>query len=140
MSEEKKPTPSTNIPLFRIESRKNKTARIKAKPWMFRRPFQVLWSSKNIKKLKVIKQNEFFFLKFEILYENHPPTNHIKYQRIDFAPCNKSIMANKLLSTNLDWFLRRIKSPLTRLKRELYRALLSQIGQNGQKMAMFKPS
>ena len=26
----------------------------------------------------------------------------IKYKRIDFAPCNKSIMANKLLSTNLE--------------------------------------
>ena len=54
------------------------------------------------------------FLKFEIFYENHPPTRHLKYKRIDFAPCNKSIMANKLLPTNLERFLRRIKSPLTR--------------------------
>ena len=54
------------------------------------------------------------FLKFEIFYENHPPTRHIKYKRIGFAPCNKSIMANKLLPTNLERFLRRIKSPLTR--------------------------
>ena len=53
-------------------------------------------------------------LKFEIFYENHPPTRLIKYKRIDFAPCNKSIMANKLLSTNLERFLSRIKSPLTR--------------------------
>ena len=36
----------------------------------------------------------YFFL-FEIFYENHPPTRHIKYKRIDFAHCNKSIMANK---------------------------------------------
>ena len=36
------------------------------------------------------------FPKFEILYENHPPTRHIKYKVIDFAPINKSIMAYKL--------------------------------------------
>ena len=53
-------------------------------------------------------------LKFEIFCENHPPTRHKKYKRIDFAPCNKSIMANKLLPTNLERFLRGIKSPLTR--------------------------
>ena len=53
-------------------------------------------------------------IKFEIFYENHPPTRHIQYKRIDFVPCNKSIMANKLRSTNLERFLRRIKSPLTR--------------------------
>ena len=45
-----------------------------------------------------------FFLKFEIFYETHPPTRHLKYKRIGFAPCNKSIMANKLLSTNLNDF------------------------------------
>ena len=47
---------------------------------------------------------KFFFLKFEIFHENHPPTRHIKYKTIDFAPCNKSIMENKLLSTNLERF------------------------------------
>ena len=52
--------------------------------------------------------------KIETFYENHPPTRHIKYKRIDFAPCNKSIMANKLLPTNLERFIRRINSPLTR--------------------------
>ena len=57
---------------------------------------------------------KFFFLKFEIFYENHPPTRHIQYKRIDFAPSNKSIMANKLHSTNLERFIIRIKSPLTR--------------------------
>ena len=36
-----------------------------------------------------------FFFKLEIFYENHPPTRHIKYKKIDFVPCNKSIMANK---------------------------------------------
>ena len=57
---------------------------------------------------------KFFFLKFEIFFENHPPTRHIKYKKIDFVPCNKSIMANKLRSTNWERFIRRIKSPLTR--------------------------
>ena len=42
------------------------------------------------------------------------PTRHINYKRIEFAPCNKSFMANKLLSTNLERFLKLIKSPLTR--------------------------
>ena len=56
---------------------------------------------------------KFFFLKFENFYENHPPTRHIKYKKIDFAPSNKPIMANKLLLTNLERFIRRIKSPLT---------------------------
>ena len=75
--------------------------------------FQGLWSSNNIEKLNVLKQIEkFFFLKFEFFYENHPPTRHMKYKRIDFAPCNKSIMANQLPSTNLEGFLRRIKSRL----------------------------
>ena len=56
-----------------------------------------------------------FFFKYEIfLMKIIPPTRHIKYKKIDFAPCNKSIMANKLRSTNLERFIRRIKSPLTR--------------------------
>ena len=54
------------------------------------------------------------FLKFEIFYENHHRTRHLEYKKIDFAPCNKPITANKLLLTNLERFLRRIKSPLTR--------------------------
>ena len=53
-------------------------------------------------------------LKFEIFYESHPPTRHLKYKRIYLAPCNTSIKANTLLSTNLEQFLRRINSPLTR--------------------------
>ena len=69
-----------------------------------------------MEKLNEIKQNEkIFFLKFEIfLNENHPSTRHIKYKRIDLAPCNKSIMANKIFSTKLERFLTRINSPLTR--------------------------
>ena len=55
-----------------------------------------------------------FFLKFAIFYENHPHTRHIKHKKIDFVPCNKSIMAIKLRSTNLERFIRRTKSPLTR--------------------------
>ena len=70
------------------------------------------------KKLKIL------FLKLEIIYENHPPKRHIKHKKINFTPCNKSIIANKLLSTFLERFLRRIKSPLTRLEREIYRALI----------------
>ena len=50
-----------------------------------------------------------FFLKFETFYENHPPTRQLKYKKINFVPCNKSIMAKKLR------FIRRIK---------LYRALI----------------
>ena len=53
---------------------------------------------------------KFFFLKIEIFFENHPPTRHIKYKRIDFAPCNRSIITNELLSTNLERFLRRIRT------------------------------
>ena len=46
---------------------------------------------------------KFFFSKIQTLfYENHPPTRHIKYKAIDFAPCNNSIMTNKLRSTNLE--------------------------------------
>ena len=56
----------------------------------------------------------FFSLKFEMFDENHRPTRHLKYKKIDFVPCNKSILAKKLRSTNLERFMRRIKSPLTR--------------------------
>ena len=59
-------------------------------------------------------KKKIFFLDLNFFYEIITPTRHIKYKRIDFAHCNKSIMANKLLSTNLEQFLRRIKSPLTR--------------------------
>ena len=53
---------------------------------------------------------KFFFLKIEIFNEKYSPTRHIKYKKIDFVPCNKSIMAHKLRSTNLERFIRRIKS------------------------------
>ena len=52
--------------------------------------------------------------KIEIFCENRLPTRHIKYKVINLASSNKSIMAIKLLSTNLKRFLRRIKSTLTR--------------------------
>ena len=81
----------------------NKTARIRAKPSMFRLPFKVYGAAITKKKLNEIKQNEKKnFLKFEIFYKNHPPTRHIKNERIDLAPCNKPIMANRLLLTNLE--------------------------------------
>ena len=82
---------------------------------MFRPPFNVYGAVITFKTLNEIKQNEIFFFKFNFFKnENLPPTRHVKYKTIDFAPCNKSIMAKKLLSTNLERFLRRIKSPLTR--------------------------
>ena len=66
-----------------------------------------------MEKINEIKQNEKKILKFGIfLNENHPLTRHIKYKRIDLAPCNKPIMAIKLFATNLERFLTRIKSPL----------------------------
>ena len=51
---------------------------------------------------KKTNKNEFVFF-----CENYPPTRHIKYKVITFAPSNKSIIANKLPSTNLKLFLRR---------------------------------
>ena len=67
-----------------------------------------------VKTLKKIKCNKKISLKFEnFLNENHPLRRHIKYKRLGFAPCNKSILANKLLSINLERFLTRFKSPLT---------------------------
>ena len=42
-----------------------------------------------------------------------PHTRHMKYTVIDFAPDNKSIMANNFLLTNLERLLRRFKSPFT---------------------------
>ena len=48
-----------------------------------------------MKKLNVIKQNEFFFT-FEVFCENHLPTRHTQYKVIHFAPSNRSIMTNKL--------------------------------------------
>ena len=55
------------------------------------------------------------------------PTRHIKYKKIDFALCNKSIMANKLVSTNLEQFIRRIKSPLKRNSAKYIARKLSQL-------------
>ena len=54
----------------------------------------------------------FFSKILKFFDKTHPPTRNIKYKTIDFAPCNKSIMANTLLSTNLERFLRRIKPRL----------------------------
>ena len=62
-----------------------------------------------------------FFFQFEIFCEIHPP-RHIK-KKINLAPSDKSILANKLPSTNLEQFLSRIKSP-KRSEREVYCALI----------------
>ena len=80
---------------------------------MFRLPFKVYGAAVITKKIKR-KKNEKKKFSFETFNENYPPTRHIKYKKIDFVPCNKTIMANKLRSTNLERFIRRIKSPLTR--------------------------
>ena len=53
-------------------------------------------------------------LKFEFFKMKSSPHTPYKYKRIEFALCNKSIMANKFISTNLERFIRRIKSALTR--------------------------
>ena len=56
-----------------------------------------------------------FFSKTLNFFQQKPsPHTPYKYNRIDFAPCKKSIMAYKLFSANLERFLRRIKSPVTR--------------------------
>ena len=55
-----------------------------------------------------------FYIIFEIFCKNNHPSCYIEYKRIDLAPCNKLIMANKLFSTNLEQFLGWIQSPLTR--------------------------
>ena len=58
-------------------------------------------------KILKVKNIKYIFL-------NHHPTRHIKYKVINFAPDNKSIVANKVPSTNLEKFLIRIESPLNR--------------------------
>ena len=76
---------------------------------MFRLPFKVNGAAKTLKKCKKRKQK-----KIEIFCEHHPPTCQIKYEVLDFALIDKSIMANKLPRTILGRYLKRIKSPLTR--------------------------
>ena len=66
-----------------------------------------------MKKINVKKEKKFLF-KFEIFGENHSPTRHLKYKVINLASSYKIIKAEKLHSTNLEQFIRRIKSPLTR--------------------------
>ena len=53
----------------------------------------------------------FFFPKFEIFYKNDHLTLHVKSKMTKFAPSNTSSMPNKIPLTNLERFLRRIKSP-----------------------------
>ena len=88
----------------------NKTARIRVNNWMFRLPFKVYGAAITRKKLNEIKKDFFLIWDFS---ENHYPTRQIKFEVINFAPSNKSIMENKFRSTNLERFLRQVKSPLT---------------------------
>ena len=49
--------------------------------------FKGLWSSNNIKKINVIKQNEnIFFLKIEIFYQKSSPHMPYKVQKNKFRP------------------------------------------------------
>ena len=58
-------------------------------------------------------KKKFFGKKRFFFGENHPPMPY-KVQKDILASFYKSIMTTRLLSTNLERFLRRIKSPLTR--------------------------
>ena len=51
---------------------------------------------------------------FEKFCKNHTRTRYWTYTGIVFAPSNQQTLANKILSTNLKQFSRRIKSPLSR--------------------------
>ena len=64
-----------------------------------------------MKNLNVKKLFFFFNLRF-FSFVKTSPTRRIKYKLIDFAPINKSIMTFNLPQTNLEQFLRRIKSRL----------------------------
>ena len=63
-----------------------------------------------MKKLKVKKKLKFFFYNLKLFMKIIPPHAIQSTKKTDSAFCNKSIMANKLHSTNLEKFLRRIKS------------------------------
>ena len=47
--------------------------------------------------------------KLNVIKKWNPPTRNINYKRIDFAPCNKLIIANKLPSTNFKWLVKKSK-------------------------------
>ena len=47
-----------------------------------------------------------------VFFTKKSPTRPIKYKRMNLAPCNKSIMATQLLSTNLELSLSGINSRL----------------------------
>ena len=81
--------------------KQNKTARIRAKPWMSWLPFKV-YGAVIICKIKCNERKYIYIYIFKIwvFWENQPPTRHIKYKVIDFAPSNKSIIAKKLPTTN----------------------------------------
>ena len=83
----------------------------------------------------------FFLLKLEIFFnENHPPTRHKKYKKIDFVPCKKSVMANKLRSTNLERFCKTdYISAYALIARIISRVNCPKLVKMA-KMAIFKPS
>ena len=81
-----------------------------------------------MKKLNANLKNVFFYC--EICCKKIIPHTPFKVRSDKFAPCNTSIMANKLPSTNLEQFLRHIKSLLTYISGKYIARYLSQIGQN----------
>ena len=89
---------------------KDKTTRIRARPWIIRLPFKVfgaviLWKN------KCKKKNIFLLWHF---CNNLHPKRFIKIKVITFAHSKNFFMANKFPSTNLERFLRLNKSPFTR--------------------------
>ena len=58
----------------------------------------------------LLEKKIYIFFKFE----NFVKIIHANYIVINFAPSTKSFTENRLPSTNLEQFSRRIKSPLTR--------------------------
>ena len=66
-----------------------------------------------MKKLQIIKIENSFFSKLSFFVKSYP-ARHVSYKVIKFATNNKSVMAKRLPSSNLEYFLRRITSTLTR--------------------------
>ena len=73
-----------------------------------------------MKKLNVIKQTNFFY-NVRFFVKVIPSTRHLKCKVIDYATSNKSIMANKLPSINLEQFLRWNKTARIRTKPRMFR-------------------
>ena len=76
-----------------------------------------------------------FFLKFENFHDNQPPTRHIKHKRLDFAPCNKSIMAKNFFQKIWNDFKTDYFSAHALIARNILRVNCPKLA----KMAILKP-